>query len=49
MLLTVLVHELIKGTLAVTYQGTLVAEYTTDGELIRTNKPKRKKKSTKAA
>jgi transposase len=45
----VLVHELTKGTLAVTYQGNLVAEYTTDGELIKTNKPKRKRKSNKAA
>ena len=45
----VLVHELTKGTLAVTYQGSLVAEYTTDGELIRVNKPKRKRKSTRAA
>ena len=45
----VLVHELTKGTLAVTYQGNLVAEYTTDGEVIRINKPKRKKKPTKAA
>jgi hypothetical protein len=45
----VLVHEMTKGTLAVTYQGSLVAEYTTDGELIRVNKPKRKRKSTRAA
>jgi transposase len=45
----VLVHELTRGTLAVTYQGNLVAEYTTDGELIKINKPKRKRKSTKAA
>lgn len=45
----VLVHEQTKGTLAVTYQGNLVAEYTTDGELIKINKPKRKRKSTKAA
>lgn len=40
----VLVHELTKGTLAVTYQGTLVSEYTKDGELIRINKPKTKRK-----
>lgn len=45
----VLVHELTKGTLAISYMGNLVAEYTRDGELIRTNKPKRKKKSKKAA
>jgi len=45
----VLVHELTRGTLAVTYQGNLVAEYTTDGELIKINKPKRKRKPTKAA
>jgi transposase len=45
----VLVHELTKGTLAVSYQGNLVAEYTTDGEVIKVNKPKRKKKSNRAA
>lgn len=45
----VLVHELTRGTLAISYMGTLVAEYTRDGELLVTNKPKRKRKSTKAA
>lgn len=45
----VLVHELTKGTLAVTYQGNLVAEYTKDGELMKVNKPKRKRKTTRAA
>jgi hypothetical protein len=45
----VLVHELTKGTLAISYMGNLVAEYTRDGELIKTNKPKRKKKSKRAA
>jgi hypothetical protein len=45
----VLVHELTKGTLAITYQGNLVAEYTTDGEVMRVNKPKRKKRTTRAA
>ena len=37
----VMVHELVKGTLAITYQGTLVSEYTKDGELIRINNNKK--------
>jgi len=45
----VTVHETTMGTLAVTYQENLIAEFSTDGELLRTNKPKKKKKSTRAA
>lgn len=44
-----LVHELTKGTIAISYMGNLVAEYTRDGELIKTNKPERKKNSKRAA
>jgi transposase len=39
----VLVHEFLNETLGVSFQGKLIAEFTTDGELIRVEKPKRKR------
>lgn len=45
----VLVHEFLRGTLGVSYQGKQIAEYSTDGELIRTEKPKPQRKRNKAA
>jgi len=45
----VIVHELTKGSLAVSYQNTVIAEYSKDGEMIKTNYPKGKRKSRKAA
>lgn len=45
----VLVHEMTNGKLAVSYQGNLISVFTKDGELLRVNKPKRKRKTTKAA
>jgi transposase len=41
----VIVHEQVKGTLAITYQGTLVSEYTKDGEIITINNRKSKRKT----
>jgi len=41
----VLVHELTNGNLAVSYQGTLIANYTWDGELIQGKDLKTKKKA----
>jgi transposase len=45
----VLVHEFPRGTLGVSYQGKQIAEYSTDGELIRTERPKSQRKKRKAA
>jgi transposase len=41
----VTVHEQVKGTLAITYQGTLVSEYTKDGEIIKVNNAKSERKT----
>jgi hypothetical protein len=45
----VLVHEFLCGTLGVTYQGKLIAECTTDGALIRVERPRKQRKRSKAA
>jgi transposase len=45
----VLVHEFLGGTIGVTFQGKLIAEYTTEGALIRVEKPKTQRKRGKAA
>lgn len=45
----VLVHEFLNDTLGVTFQGNLIAEYTTEGTLIKVEKPKTQRKRGKAA
>lgn|SRR5512137_587375 len=45
----VLVHEFLNDTLGVTFQGNMIAEYTTEGTLIRVEKPKTQRKRGKAA